>query len=250
MSDLFYHKDLSDTQWDRIKFVFEKPKKVGRPSLNPRTVFNAIMWILKSGARWRDLPTRYGNWNSVYHKFRQWCRQGLFKRLMNQFTDEATSLLEMDSTFCKVHQAACSASKTQAIGSSRGGKNTKIHVLLNEKMQVINVILSGGQIHDSEKAIELLANIDLAGKKVLADRAYSCEKLRSYLVDHGAIACIPDKVNFKVKHDFDAELYKQRNLVERFFQRIKNYRHIAFRFDKLADCFLNFVLLASVIIHF
>ena len=227
MSDLFYHKDLSDTQWDRIKFVFEKPKKVGRPSLNPRTVFNAIMWILKSGARWRDLPARYGNWNSVYHKFRQWCRQGLFKRLMNQFTDEATSLLEMDSTFCKVHQAACSASKTQAIGSSRGG-----------------------QIHDSEKAIELLANIDLAGKKVLADRAYSCDKIRSYLESHGAQVCIPDKVNFKVKHDFDVELYKQRNLVERFFQRIKNYRHIAFRFDKLADCFLNFVLLASVIIHF
>ena len=62
--------------------------------------------------------------------------------------------------------------------------------------------------------------------------------------------CIPDKVNFKVKHDFDAELYKQRNLVERFFQRIKNYRHVAFRFDKSADCFLNFVLLAFFVIHF
>ena len=101
-----------------------------------------------------------------------------------------------------------------------------------------------------KKALDLLAGVDLAGKKVLADRAYSCDKIRSYLNSHGATVYIPDKVNFKVKHDFDAELYKQRNIVERFFQRIKNYRHIVFRFDKLAACFLNFVLLASVVIHF
>ena len=249
MSDLFYHKDLTDEQWDKIKCVFEVGQKVGRPSLNPRIVLNGILWILKSGGRWRDLPNRYGNWNSIYHKFRKWCDQGLFKRLMNQFNDYETSLLELDSTFCKAHQSACSSDKNQAIGSSRGGKNTKVHVLLNERMHVLNVVLSGGHIHDSTVALDLLEGIDLACKKVLADRAYSCDKIRSYLERHGAQVCIPDKKNFKVKHDFDAELYKQRNLVERFFQRIKNYRHIAFRFDKLASCFLNFVLLACLAIH-
>ena len=127
MSNSFYHKELTDAQWNRIKFVFEEKSKVGRPPLNPRIVFNAIMWILKSGARWRDLPARYGNWNSIYHKFRRWCSLGLFDRLMkiiNANVLEAT-LLEIDSTFCKVHQSACSALKDQAIGSSRGGKNTK-----------------------------------------------------------------------------------------------------------------------------
>ena len=250
MSDLFYHKDLTDEQWDRIKFLFEKSVERGRPPLNPRTVLNGIIWIMKSGGRWRDLPAPYGNWNSIYHKFRLWCAQGLFDRLLKVFNDSETTLLEMDSTFCKVHQSACSNRKNQDIGSSRGGKNTKIHVLLNERMQAVNVLISGGHINDSDKALELLAGIDLTGKKVLADRAYSCDKIRSYLESHGVTVCIPDKVNFKVKHSFDAELYKQRNLVERFFQRIKNYRHIAFRFDKLADCFLNFVLLASVVIHF
>ena len=67
MSNSFYHKDLTQTQWNKIKIVFEEKARVGRPSLS--TVFNAIMWILKSGARWRDLPSRYGNWNSIYHKF-------------------------------------------------------------------------------------------------------------------------------------------------------------------------------------
>lgn len=250
MSNSFYHKEVTDEQWKQIKFLFPEPKKTGRPPLNSRVTFNAILWILASGARWRDLPTRYGNWNSIYHKFRQWCECGLFKRLLEEFSDGRASLLEMDSTFCKVHQSARSGLKNQAIGSSRGGKNTKIHVLLNERMHVLNVVLTGGHIHDSTVALDLLAGIDLAGKKVLADRAYSCDKIRSFLENHGAQVCIPDKKNFKVKHDFDAELYKQRNFVERFFQRVKSYRHIAFRFDKLADCFLNFVLLACLAIHF
>ena len=87
-------------------------------------------------------------------------------------------------------------------------------------------------------------------KKILADKAYSCEQIRLFLAEHGAVACIPDKTNFKIKHDFDSELYKHRNIVERFFQRIKNFRHIATRFDKLALCFENFVLLAACVIHF
>ena len=252
MSNSFYHKDLTDAQWNRIKFVFEEPAKVGRPSLNPRRVFNAIMWILKSGARWRDLPARYGNWNSIYHKFRRWCRLGLFERLLHIINADGreTSLLEIDSTFCKVHQSACSALKDQAIGSSRGGKNTKIHVLINERMQLLNVVLTGGQVHDSEAVGALFKGIKIKGKTILADKAYSCEQIRVFLAEHGAFACIPDKANFRIKHDFDSELYKQRNIVERFFQRIKNYRHVVTRYDKLALCFENFVLLAASVIHF
>ena len=252
MVNSFYHKELTDAQWNGIKDLFQKEKKVGRRPLNPRKVFDGILWILKSGARWRDLPARYGNWNSIYHKFRHWCRLGLFERLLqliNADAQEAT-LLELDSTFCKVHQSACSGLKNQAIGTSRGGKNTKIHVLINERMQLMNVVLTGGQIHDSEPALSLFADVDITGKKILADRAYSGQSIRDYIEKHSATVCIPDKANFRIKHDFDAELYKGRNIVERFFQRIKNYRHIATRYDKLAVCFLNFVLLAACAIHF
>ena len=117
-------------------------------------------------------------------------------------------------------------------------------------MQLLNVALTGGQVHDSEEAIAFLKGINLTGKTILADKAYSCEQMRVFIAEHGAVACIPDKANFKIKHDFDSELYKQRNIVERFFQRIKNYRHVATRYDKLAGCFENFVLLAASVIHF
>ena len=176
----------------------------------------------------------------------------MFERLLKLVNHNAqdSSLLEIDSTFCKVHQSAYSSLKDQVIGSSRGGKTTKIHVLLNERMQLLNVILTGGQIHDSEPALALLDGFNLAGKKILADKDYSCQSIRHHLEERGGVVCIPDKTNFKKKHTFDAELYKQRNIVERFFQRIKNYRNIATRYDKLAFCFLNFVLLASSLIHF
>ncbi|MBR0290477.1 MAG: transposase [Selenomonadaceae bacterium] len=70
-----------------------------------------------------------------------------------------------------------------------------------------------------------------------------------FQLEQGATVCVPDKSNTVVKHNFDEELYKQRNIVERFFQRIKEFRHISSRFDKLDICFLNFIFLAAFIRH-
>lgn len=98
-------------------------------------------------------------------------------------------------------------------------------------------------------AIKLLSKVTLVGKKVLADKAFSSDEIRNFISQEKAEGCNPDKSNAVVVHDFDKELYKSRNNVERFFQRIKNYRHIATRYDKLSVCFLNFVLLAAVMIQ-
>ena len=137
----------------------------------------------------------------------------------------------------------------QNIGISRGGKTTKIHALVNEHFQLIGVDLTGGNIHDSEVAIKLLSKVALAGKKVLADKAFYSEEIRKYISQEKAAACIPDMSNAAHRHDFDKELYKARNIIERFFQRIKTFRHIATRYDKLSYCFLNFIFLAAVIIQ-
>lgn len=253
MSKLFYHT-VTDTQWKIIEPHLPKTKNTGRPSLNPRTVFNAILWVLDSGAKWRYIPKEFGNWNSIYHKFRQWCDEKVFEKILQSLVDSCRKyyLVEMDSTFCKVHQHAAGARKifgNQDIGTSRGGKTTKIHALVNEHFQLIGVELSGGNIHDSEVAIKLLSKIYLEDKKVLADKAFCSEQIRDYIAQQNALACIPDKSNAVNLHDFDKELYKARNIIERFFQRLKNFRHIATRYDKLSDCFLNFVVFAAVMIQ-
>lgn len=233
MSSSFYHT-ITDSQWKIIEPHLPKAKNTGRPRLNSRTVFNAILWVLESGAKWRYIPKEFGNWNSIYHKFRQWCDEGIFDKILKSLVDSCRKyfLIEMDSTFCKVHQHAAGARKIlgkQNIGVSRGGKTTKIHALVNENFQLITFELSGGNIHDSEIAIKLLSKITLAGKKVLADKAFCSEEIRNYISQHEAVSCIPDKSNSVHLHGFDKELYKALNIIERFFQRIKNFRHIATR---------------------
>ena len=256
MSNAFYHERycLTKRQEEVIAPLLPEPKTTGRPGLNPLKVFNAILWILSSGAPWRDLPPHYGKWNSIYHKFRQWCAQNLFEDILKALVADTDKylLVEIDSTFCKVHQHAAGARKilgNQAIGVSRGGKNTKIHALVTENFQLIGLLLTGGHIHDSQCAIELLSKVNLESKTVLGDKAFSATHIRDFIHSQKAEICIPDKVNSLIKHDFDRELYKARNVVERFFLRIKNHRHIATRYDKLLLCFENFVLLSAILIQ-
>lgn len=256
MSNSFYHErySLTKAQEEIITPLLPVAKSTGRPGLNPLTVFNAILWILSSGAPWRDLPPHFGNWNSIYHKFRKWCAQNLFDDILKALVKDTNKymLVQIDSTFCKVHQHAAGALKkhgNQAIGVSRGGKNTKIHALVTENFQLIGLLLTGGQIHDSECAVELLRKVNLEGKTVLGDKAFCSAHIRDFIQSQKATVCIPDKVNSLIQHDFDQELYKARNVVERFFLRIKNHRHIATRYDKLLVCFENFVLLAAILIQ-
>ena len=132
MSDTFYQGrySVSNTQWKMIEPFLPKPKFGGRPALDSRTVFNAILWILGSGATWRDLPKEYGNWNSIYHIFRKWCELGVFEKILQSLVEESKKyfLAEMDSTFCKAHQHAAGARKiygNQNIGVSKNYQNSR-----------------------------------------------------------------------------------------------------------------------------
>ena len=110
----------------------------------------------------------------------------------------------------------------------------------------MSFILAGGEVFDSKVAVELLKTVDLTDKTVLADRAYGSDDIHTYLAQNEVKSCIPDKKNAQIRHSFDKEEYKQRNIVERFFNRIKEKRHIATRYDKLTICILNFVVLSAI----
>ena len=79
-------------------------------------------------------------------------------------------------------------------------------------------------INDSQCATELLSKVNLEGKNVLGDKAFCSDRIRDFIPTPKAQVCIPDKVNSVVSHNFDCELYKAHNVVERFFLRIKNHR--------------------------
>ena len=88
----------------------------------------------------------------------------------------------------------------------------------------------------------------LPAKNVLADKAYDANRLYDLIINQGGDPVVPPKRNRKRQHNYDRELYKERNRVERFFSRIKHCRRIATRYDKLAQTFMGFVVLASIML--
>ena len=108
--------EISDNQWKRIKSILppERKPQGGRPAKDNRLVLNAIIYWLNTGVPWRDLPERFGSWNSVYSRFYRWTQQGVWEKLLAELiaqdiVDDSTLLL--DSTTIKVHQHAAGGQK-------------------------------------------------------------------------------------------------------------------------------------------
>jgi transposase len=131
------------------------------------------------------------------------------------------------------------------MGRSRGGLTTKIHALVDALGRPIRLKLTEGQAHDGRSAADMYDSIG-AGQTLLADRAYDSDGLRAMLQERGAqanIRLMPTRKRFPA---FDANLYKRRNQIERFFSKLKHFRAVATRYDKRDDNFLASVQLASL----
>ena len=135
----------------------------------------------------------------------------------------------------------------QAIGRSRGGRNTKIHAIADAKGRLLSVLLSGGQTHDCPPAQRLIRRTRPA-KRLLGDKAYDSEELRLWLKKRRTKAVIPNRSNRKQPFSFDRKTYKLRHRVENAFCRLKDFRRIATRYDRLARNFLASVCLVAAIV--
>ena len=131
------------------------------------------------------------------------------------------------------------------MGRSRGGLTTKIHALVDADGLPIALKLTEGQAHDGRSAEDMLGTL-VAGSILLADRAYDSDKRREEAKAVGAWANIKPVSRRIVKPTFSAFLYRQRNLVERFFNKLKHFRAVATCYDKRADNFLASIQLASI----
>ena len=132
------------------------------------------------------------------------------------------------------------------MGRSRGGLSTKVHLVADAKGQPIRFILTPGQAHDAPQAIPLLTGIKAT--HVIADKGYDSDEILSFIRSQGAIAVIPPKSNRKNPREYDRELYKQRNLIERAFNKLKHWRRIATRYDRRSLYFLAALHLVAAVI--
>ncbi|XYX41021.1 IS5 family transposase [Candidatus Erwinia dacicola] len=263
--------DLSDEAWALIQpLLLTEPvtPRTGRPWAKHRMIINGMFWVLCSGAPWRDLPERYGPWKTVCNRLNRWSKSGviniIFNRLLtlldaNSFIDWSATAL--DGSNIRALRCAAGGSKKHpdiagdnGLGRSRGGFGTKIHLATDGSGLPLNIVLSPGQAHESQFAQRLLDGIGVQrqngsmkrrGHAVLADKAYSGHALRNELKNKGIKTVIPRKSNEKMASDgrsqLDRDAYLNRNVVERCFGRLKEYRRIATRYDKTARNYLAMV---------
>ena len=246
--------ELTDQEWEQVASLLppEKTGKPGRPSKDNRTMLNGMVWIARSGAPWRDLPERYGPWNSVYSRFRKWIDDGILDNIFRVLSLEAELYeLSLDATIVQAHQHSAGAKKggpPNEIGHSRGGASSKIHAAVDAYGAPVYLMLSEGQRNDINFAIPVLEHINIEGSSVLADRGYDSQNLIDYIYENGGEPTIPSKKGAKFERRCDWWLYKERHLVEKYFLKLKGFRRIATRYDKLAFTYMGFVCLASILI--
>jgi transposase len=245
---------LDDTKWTKIyAFLRLTPGIYTGNEQKTRLFIEAVYWIMRTGAPWRDLPAEFGQWNSVFNRYADWTNKGVWQKMMVHFSnDPDLEWLLLDSTIVRAHPCAAGAPKKnggqapQALGRSRGGFSTKVHVNTDALGNPLRLLLTAGQASDSPQAIPLLEGFDFDA--VLADRGYDADETLAFIAEKEAKAVIPPKKNRLVQRDTDWYTYKERNLVERFINKIKQYRRIFTRFEKYASRYMAFLCFAATLI--
>ncbi len=213
-------------------------------------MLEAIIWVLRTGAPWRDLPDGFGPWETAYGRFRRWVEVGLWQRLLRRLARYGTGKLRhIDATCCKVHQFARGGSggpTANHIGRTKGGNNTKVHALVDAKGMACRVLLSAGQVHESLMAQALTKGVP-KGCTIVGDKAYDTDAHRLQWKDDGLGVCVPPREGRKHPARHNRATYRKRHEVENFFQRLKMFLRIDRRLEKLAITFLAFVQLGCVL---
>ncbi|MFF3350512.1 IS5 family transposase [Streptomyces sp. NPDC002779] len=272
--------ELTDLEWELLAPLIPRAA-TGRPRVEDRQVINGMVYKIRTGISWRDLPERDGPWKTVYTRFRRYALAGVFTRALQQIQARADAagdidwLVQIDSTIVRAHQHAAATGRKggstgdepddHALGRSRGGLTTKVHLACDGKGRPLAILVTPGQRHDSVCARPLLERIRVPrtgpGRprcrpdQVIADKAYGSRGFRAYLRKRGVAHTIPEKTDQR-RHrlrrgghggrppGFDWETYRRRNMIERCFNQLKGFRGIATRYEKTATSYEAAVTLA------
>jgi transposase len=240
---------LTDEHWSRLKPILLAESIYDKSDL--RLTVEGMLYRMRVGCPWRDLPGFFGSWNMVYKRFRAWCQSGKWWRVAKALiSDPDLEWAFIDGTYAKAHQHSAGAigPSPQAIGKSRAGLTTKLHLAVDAYGLPIEFRITGGQVHDSVVAPVLIAQLRDA-QAIVGDKGYDSLRIRARIEAQGSQCVIPRKRNsVQGNDDLDRGAYRDRHLVENAFARLKQYRALACRFDKLKKHYEGVVAMACVLL--
>lgn len=263
--------DLTNEKWERLQAHLPPQKpKTGRPNLDHRIIINGILWIVRTATPWRDLPERYGKISTVSSRFYRWQEAGIWSKILTLVQQKADAKGELDwqnnyvdGTVIRAHQHAAGARKSEpvnseALGGSQGGFSTKVHLRAEGQGKPLTILLTPGQQHEATVFEQLLAGPKLkrVGRgrprvrpaRIIGDKGYTGQPIRGYLRRKGIKITIPRRRNERKQGRFDRELYRQRNLVERLINRLKQFRRLATRYEKRAHNYMAMWQLGAILL--
>lgn len=236
---------LSDELWSKLKRIMLQLNIYDKHTL--RMMIEGMLYRIRVGCPWRDLPEQYGKWNTVYRRFNAWSLKGTWRHILDALIVEPDlEWVFIDGSYVKAHQHSAGATghAPQAIGKSRGGLTSKIHLAVDAHGLPLSFVLTGGDVNDCTAAPELI-RMQSDAQILIADKGYDSERIRQLSESLGIRQVIPRKRNSKVGNaGFDWHLYKNRHLVENTFARLKQFRGVATRYDKLGRNFDSTVAIA------
>jgi transposase len=269
---------LTDEAWERLTPLLPPQKpRTGRPAKPHRPVVEGILWTLRTGAPWRDLPERFGPWHTVASRFYRWVAAGVWVRVLAalQRAADAAGALDwrthyVDGTVIRAHQHAAGAHKgtrcrrtvaetaDEALGRSRGGFSTKLHLRAEGSGKPMALVVTAGQRHEQTAFRPLMETgaVNRAGRgrprvrpdRVVGDRGYTGRPIRAYCRRRGIRYTIPRLRTERPVWRFDRAAYRERNRVERLVGRLKQCRRVATRYEKRAVHFLAMVTIAAILL--
>lgn len=227
----------------RDEGIFDKP--------NLRQMIEGILYRMRTGVPWRDLPEEFGLWSSVYKRFNAWSACGKWSAIFRKLVvDPDLEWGFIDGSYSKAHQHSAGAADgdAQAIGKSRAGNTAKIHLAVDSYRLPIEFVITGGETHDGKTAVELIDKLPVTDA-IIADKGYDSETLREQIERKGAKAVTPRKSNSIIGNAaMDWALCRYRHLVENAFARLKQFRSIATRYDKLKRNYASTLAMACALL--
>ena len=222
----------------------------GRPPRSLDLVIEALFYRLRNAGPWRDLPREFGPWQTIFGYYCYWARTGLWDRMLRQVAKPNRSAVRLvDGTHIVAHQCAANprgGADAQAMGKTRGGRNTKLMVVTDLSGRALHMKLIPGQAYEGAHVIALLKTEKLA-VLLIGDKGFDSDKLREELERLGHRHCIPGKSSRRRVVPYSKRHYRIRYRVEDFFRRLKRWACACTRRDKLALHFLSLIQFASVI---